>query len=187
MKLPNLKVAQDFLARLSKKERTILCVAAVCICLALFDRLILYPISSRISSLNDQTVATEANIRKNARILALKDRILAESAKYSSYSRVSGSDEEEMTSLLKEIEQIAGKCSVYLIDIKPSGIKEVSGSKRYNVSLNCEGEMEHIASFMLAMESSSKLLTVEKYQISPKSKDADAVKCSMFVSKIVVP
>jgi hypothetical protein len=150
---------------------------------------VIHPVSSKMASIDAQIREKELNIKKDLHILAQKDRILAESNKFSSFLSSSGSSEEEMTFLLKEIEGLASKSSVYLVDLKPASLKVGAGasSNKYMVSLNCEAQMEQLISFMYNIVNSDKLLMIEKYQIGPKSKESSVAKCSMIISKIIVP
>ena len=175
------------LAHLSKREKFIFYVAAIFISLATLDRLIVSPISSKIKSLNKDIEENESSIKNNLHILSQKDRILSESAKYTSFLSSNKTDEEEITSLLKEVENIANKASVYVTDMKPAPIKDLGSSKKYLMNLNCEAQMEQIINFMYNIEDSSKLLVIEKYQISPKSKESGVAQVSMTISKTVIP
>ena len=175
------------LARLSKREKTVLYAAVFFISLTLLDRLIVYPIFSKIEGLNKEIQAREAGIKKNLHILAHRDRILAESVKYSALLSSARSEKEEMTFLLKEIESLANESSVYLIDMKDAGLKNLGSSKKYFITLNCEAQVEQLTDFMYNIESSNRLLSIEKYQISPKSKDSSVARCSMSISKLAVP
>lgn len=182
-----MQALHTFLSHLSKRERAILYVVIFVISLVSLDRLIIHPIYSKIESLDKEIREKESAVKKNVRIVAQKDRILAESAKYSSFVTASVSEEEEITSILKEIEAIANKNSVYLFDMKPASSKNTEASKKYMVNLNCEAQMEQIIEFMFNIENSNKLLTIEKYEISPKSKESSIAKCSMSISRIAVP
>lgn len=185
--MSKIQALHTFLSHLSKREKSILCVAASVISLVLLDRLIINPIYSKIELLDKEIREKELDIRKNVRIVSQKDRILIESTKYKPFFSSSESEEEEMTSILKEIEAVANKNSVYLFDLKPGGSKNMGGSKKYIVNLNCEAQMEQITEFMYNIENSNKLLTIEKYEISPKSKESSIAKCSMSISRMVMP
>jgi len=182
-----IKELYRILTRLSKREQFILYVAIFFIALTLLDRLIIEPIFSKMQELDKEIKEKESAIRRNAHILAQKERIASEVAKFSSFLGISKSEEEETTSFLKEIENLANKSSVYLVDMKPAGLKDMGSSKKYLVNLNCEAQMEQITDFMYNIENSNRLLTIEKYQISPKSKESSVAKCSMSISKIVIP
>ncbi|MFH0838764.1 MAG: GspMb/PilO family protein [Candidatus Omnitrophota bacterium] len=186
MKMLKLQDVYTLLSRLSKREKTILYVALSVFTITLLDRLIIYPISSKIKSLNSEIQEKELAIKKNLRIWLKKDKILAESARYSEVFVFSKSDEEELTTVLKEIETLANRSSVYLIDMKPAGLKQVGSSKRYMVNLNCEAQMEQLIEFMYNIENSNKILTIEKYQITPKARESSVAKCSMSIAKILL-
>lgn len=186
MKIPKIESFGAFLARLSKREKIIFYCAVSFVSLMSLDRLIISPVYLRMRELNKEIQEEEAEIKKNLRILALKDKISAESAKFASFSNSAKSEEEEMTSILKEVENLANKTSVYLVDMKPGGVKEAGASKKYLVNLNCEGQMDQIVNFMYEIENSNKLLTIEKYQISPKTKESSVTACVFSISKALI-
>ncbi len=187
MKKPKIQTFYTFVSHLSKKEKIIFYTAISFVSLTLLDRLIISPIYSKIKSLNEEIQEKESSTKKNLHILAQKDRISSEIAQYTSFLSSAKSEEEETTLLLKEIEGLANKSSVYLVDMKPGGLKDSGSSKKYLISLNCEAQMEQLSDFMYNIENSNELLTIEKYQISPKSKESSVVKCSMSIAKIVMP
>lgn len=187
MKMPKFQVIRDFLQRLSKRDRIIFYAAVLFVSLAVSDRLIINPIVSRMQILNGSIKDREGNLKRSLSIIVQKDRILEESAKYGLAAAKGTSDEDEMTQLLKEIETLAGNNSVDLFDMKPAGQKAMDAAKKYMVNLNCEAQMEKLAAFIFDIENSDKFLTVERYQISPKSKGSNVASCSMTVSKMAVP
>lgn len=186
MKMPKIQVFRKFLSRLSKREKLIFYGALFFISLTLLDRFVLYPIFSRIEELDKEIRAKESGIKKSLHILAHKDRIVAERKKYRSFATDLKGKEEEMTSLLKEVEKLANDSSVYLVDLKPAGLKKAGASEKYFISLNCEAQMEQLARFIYDLEDSNKLFSVERYRINPKSKDSSVARCSMYISKIVM-
>ena len=94
--------------------------------------------------------------------------------------------EKEVTAFLKEVENIAKKSSVYLVDIKPAG-KNVDGvSTRYFVKLNFEAQMEQVFNFFHSITNSKQLLKIEGYQINPKTEGTSVVRCSASVSKAII-
>lgn len=183
----SLRGVNSFISRLSKREKLVLYGAAIVVFFTVVDRLIVYPISYRIKALNDDIKDKESGIKKNLHILALKDRILSETAKYYGVLTKPKSDEEEISGLLKEVENIANKTSIYLVDMKPVEPKSVGAFKKYSINLNCEGQMEQVLNFMHHVESSIKFLSVEKYQVAPKSKGSSVAKCNMVIVKMVLP
>ncbi len=186
MKLPNIQVFQVFLGRLNKKEKIIFYAAVVAVALVVFDRAIISPVFNKIRSLNKEIRDKQAEIKKDLRILSQKDKISAQGAKYGSFlGNAQISDDEQVTLLLKELEGLASKSSVYLVDMKPSGIKESGSSKRIMINMNCEAQMEQLVDFMYNIENSNSLISIEKYQLTPKTKESSVAKCSISVYKVV--
>ncbi|MBN1405864.1 MAG: hypothetical protein JW946_05025 [Candidatus Omnitrophica bacterium] len=183
IKLQNI---QSFIERLPKREKAILYIAVFFVSITLLDRLIISPIFNKIKFLDKEFTDKKKAIKRNMHILSQKDRILAERDKYASLLRSLESEEEQMTAILKEIENLANEASVYLVDMKPADVKNVADTKKYTITLNCEAQVEQLADFMYKIEDSNKLLRVERYQISPKTKDSSMAKCNMFIAKIVL-
>ena len=172
---------------MSKREKFILFGTIFVVSAAFVDRVIVHSLSQKISGLEKQIKERETEIRKDLAIMARQKTIELQQANYKSYVGARDSENEEFTVFLKELENIASKSKIYLVDMKPSGTKAMGDTKKYMVNLNCEGEMEPLVEFMYNLENSNKLMTVEKYQLSPKSKDTDTAKCSMLISKLVIP
>lgn len=187
MKIFRIESLSAFLSRLSKREKIVFYCALCFILLMLLDRLVVFPVYSKMHTLNKEIKEKESDIKRDSHIVAQKDKILAESARFGSFFNGGESEEEEMTSVLKEIEILANKASVYLVDMKPGAIKTMGEFKKYQVNLNCEAQMEQLVNFMYDIENSNKLLTIEKYQMNPKSKESSVVVCNLSISKVVIP
>ena len=185
--MKKLKALTAILGRLSKREKLILYGALIAVSLTVMDRLILDPIASKIDELNKNIEDKELNIKRNLKILAHKDRILSESERYSVFLSKVQSDKEEETALLSEVESLANESSIYLVDMKPRESEDLGTSKKYVVTLTGEAQMEQVVEFMYKIESSKRLLTIEQYDISPKSRDSSVARVSMTISKLIMP
>jgi len=178
---------QGFFNKLSKREKYVLYVSATFVFLALLDRAILDPIIARMKMFEDEIKTTEYELIKNSKILQQRNRIESEEKKYASYFLSANSDEEETAFLLLEIENLASLSSVYLIDLKPSGVETEGMIKRFKVNLSCEAEMEQLISFMYSIENSDMLLQVGAFTLNPKSKKSSVDRCNLLLYKIAVP
>lgn len=175
-----------FLNKLSKREKLVLYGAAAFLSVAFFDRAIFSPIYTRLGSVDKDIAGKEAAIKRNMKILAQKDRIELEAAEYKSFMAAEGSEDEEIAVLMKELETIAAKSSVYVIDMKPGTTQKEAAAKRFQVTLNCEAQLAQLTDFMYGIETSKKILSVDRFALTLKSKDGSTVKCSMTVSKIIL-
>lgn len=186
IKIPKLDEIRKILARLSKREKMALYAAVAVLSITVMDRGIFSPFLSKMKSLDSDIQKKEKEIKNSLHVLGLKNRITAEILQYASYIGGAQSEEEQVTLLLKEIEVLASKSSVYLIDMKPAGAKNIGSCVKYMVTVNIESAMDKLIDFMYAVESSSKLLTIQKYQVSPKNQDSSVAKCTMTIFKTVI-
>lgn len=177
-----------FLAKLSKRERLILYATAAFLSLLFLNNFVVYPVYARIRALAESIKEKESQVKLSMRIVSQKERVASESRKYASFLRKPQTEEEGMITLLKTVENTANKSSLYVIDMKPAGVKEEKDrTKKYLVTLTGEGQMEQIVDFMYHIESADELLVIEKYQISPKSRESSVAECSITISKLVIP
>ncbi len=180
-----LKFFTSFLSRLSKREKVVFYVAIVAVAWALFDRLLFSPVIQRMESLSTEIQNKESDRKRMSFILSQKDRIVAESAKYIKFLSKAKNVDEETTTILKEIEEIANNNSMYIVDLKPLGLRETGQAKKYTVSITCEGQMEDVFKFMYNIESSPQLLRIERCEIIPKSTESSIASCNLMMSKMI--
>ncbi len=175
----------DFYTRLSKREKWIFGVTSLILGVLLTDRLVFGPVRYQMKLMDIKVRDEEAAIKQSLHMLLRKDQIISEVKQYAAYSIEAGKPEEEMTSFLKEIENIAGKSSVSLLYVKPGNTKEDRGIKKYSANLECEGQMKEITSFFYNLENSSHLFEIEKYDLQPKGKESSLARCTVAVSMTV--
>ncbi|MGE5308158.1 MAG: type 4a pilus biogenesis protein PilO [Deltaproteobacteria bacterium] len=187
MKMPQFDKLPAKLSKLSKQEKAFLFVAIIAVGVSLVDRVIVRALWTRIRELDGKIEAREAGIRKDLKIMAQKQRIEIQQTKYRPFLGAQPTENEEFTLFLKEVDTLARDSGIYVVDMKPTGTKQAGDSVKYMVNLNVEAEMGALVRFLYTIEDLNKLMTVEKYQVQPKSRDSQTAKCSMLVSKLVIP
>lgn len=175
-----------FLNKLSKKEKVGLGIAVAFALLASFDRVIVEPINDRIQQINREINISEKQLGRDLRNLNQKEVITEEYQKYIQYVKKVGSDEEEVAKILVDIEELARKSRVYLVNIKPQSSKEIDFYKEYTIEINIEGEMEPIMNFLYHLNSSAQLLRAEKLRFNLGAKDSSIIKVSVLITKILI-
>ncbi len=175
-----------FFEKLSKKEKIGLLIAFGFLAAAFLDRLIVAPIRNKIKRINREIEISEKQLSMNLRNIKQKDIIEQKYEKYVDYVKRSGSDEEEVARILGEIEVLARKSSVYLVDTKPQTPKRVDFYKQYMVEIEGEGEMRSIIKFLYELNVSPQLLRAEKVRLSIKAKKRGVIKVSMLITKVLI-
>ena len=172
--------------KLSKKEKIGLSVAFTFLALAFLDRLLISPVRTKFNALNQQIRIGEKQLGGDMRNINQKKSIGEEYEQYFPYIRRSGSDEEEVAKILGEIEALARKSSVYLVDMKPRKPREVEFYKEYTVEIEAEGYMESLMSFIYQLNTSSQLLRVETLRLNLTKGDSNVLSASMLITKVLI-
>ena len=129
----------------------------------------------------------EKHLAEYMRYINQKGIVTSEYQKYEKFVKKSGSDEEEQTKILGEIEELARKTSVSIANMKPLTPRATDFYKTYEVSLEVEGDMESMVNFIYQISQSGQLLRAEKVSLNLKEKDSKMVKGALSVTKVVIP
>ena len=178
---------KNIISRFSKREKAVFFAAVIFVSFSFLDRVIFSPILEKMDLYSQEIKATEYDMMKNSKILQQRARIEAEEKKYAEYATIAQTDEEETATLLRELERLATRSSVYLNDLKPSGIEEEGLVKKFRVNVSCEGDMEQIILFMHYIEDSHVIMQVTAFDMGPKSTQSKINRCELLISKIVIP
>jgi len=179
----------NFFVRLSFRERLVLYAACFVLFALLFDRLILNQIIRKIGFYNSEIGKQEVLIKKNLRILEQKQKIEGEEKQYASFypAQKGLSRDEEVSALLKTIENMAKDYSLKIINLKPVDSEASGVSGEYLITLECEAKVDDFINFVYNIEYSKDILRVKKFNIIPQSPESTLAKFIITISKIIVP
>jgi len=181
-----IKSIVSFVSRLAKRERTIFYITMGVISLVLLDRIILSPILTKMGELSEIIDIQEEEIEQSLLIVSQEKRIEGETDLYASYLSKPQAEEKAITEFLQDVETLAKKSSVYVVDIKPS-IKAIEGATvKHYVKLDFEAQMEQVINFFYNVSNFEDLIKIEGYQIRPKSTGSSVVICNISVSKAII-
>jgi Tfp pilus assembly protein PilO len=172
--------------KLSTKEKIGLGLAIAVALLALFDRVMIGPLNARFHQLNQEIRLAELDLCRDLRNLDAKDAITKEFQDYAKYAKQMGSDEEEMARFLREIENLAHKSSVNLLDVKPQMPKSKDLQKQFIVEVEAEGDLPAIVMFLHQLNTSECLLRAEKITLKLIQKEKSLLRASILVTKMVI-
>ena len=175
-----------FWNKLSQKEKIGLSAAITFMVIASFDRLVIDPIFAKLKQMSQEIKISEKQLGHDLRNVHQKDQISELFGQYVAYVERSGSDEEEVGKILAEIEALARKSNVHLVDVKPQTPKEVDFYKEYDVEVEAEGEIVPLMEFLHQLNTSDQLLRVEKLRLNSKKKGKQTLKASMLIGKILI-
>ncbi len=177
-----------FFASLNDTGKKLLIVAAVIVLLALFDRLLLSPTMSKISSIDNEIKKEEIEIKQDIRFLGYKNQILQTSEAYQPYLTADNlSDDERIAAFLKKLEILAQKANVTIKTTPTGGSKQDGPYLKYQADVECNGQLKDVVTFMHSVETTTDLMRVTKYNLGGKKSDTgDDVKATMSIVKAII-
>ncbi len=175
------------LLNLSKRERNISMVIALLLFSYAAYSFLFAPLAERLSVLNKEIAAKELKLKKNKKILGREQVVTADYQKYEKYLRQGSSDEQEMASVLSEIEAVAHSVNIRINDMKPRKVKKIDFYNSFAVEVESEGKLLEIVKFIYQLQSPPHLLKAEKVRLERQASSAASLKGYLLVTKILIP
>ena len=177
---------KEYYSKLSKREKTIVYAAALVVFFASVDRLVYYPVVNRFKELDQEILLLENQVKDNRSNLAERESVLKTYSVYDGYALSAGSDEEEVAYLLNEIEVLARKTGLSLVNVKPKPLTKAEYWKKYPVEVEVETEWVPLIKFIHGLYSSKYLLRVKHLRLMPKGRRSTRVKGYLVIDKSVI-
>lgn len=154
---------------LTKREKIILYLTLGIITLSLGFNFIITPILMRNENLSKEINLSQVRIKKYHHLLNKKDYLQSEYNKLGAVPRVSGQPEDEVVNALSELENLAKKAEIRIIDLRPQGVSRTTPAyKEVAIDLRTEGMMKGYINFIYHLENSPSLLRIKRFQLNSK-------------------
>ena len=132
----------------SKREKILLFLTISFAVAFLSYNFVFHPMGLNFETLNKEILTKEMQLRKNVKILSQKENIQNEYMEYSQLLRQKSSNEQEMATLLSEIESVAREIAIRITDMKPRAIRGIDFYNRLAVDVEVEAKLSEITKFI---------------------------------------
>ncbi len=173
--------------RLSPREIKIFILTLIVLAVYLGFRFLVEPMKENTASLQSQITLNEKRLQKNLNIIRQKEQVGKEYEKYSSLLKQKSSDEQEMTSILSEIESAANILGLRLADMKPKKTKRVDFYNYFSVSLAVDGNLETITHFLYILQNAPYFLNADEVYFEKSSARTSDIRCRLSLSRVLIP
>ena len=170
----------------TKREKILFILVAIAIIGSLAYSLIIEPLYNKFNDLNQEIESKEIRLRKNTKLINERDAINEEFNKYSQQLKVKSTDEEEMASVLSEIEKIGKSSGVYLSDVKPQPIKDNKFYRLLSVEIKFQASLDTLSKFIYELQCSPFLLKVRRLQVISKGQETNFIEGNIQINKISI-
>lgn len=175
------------LRRLSSREKTMALVCLTAVAVYAVYYFVIKPMKEEIDKSEKQIAIAEKRLTKNLSVTRQMKTVDEEYEKYKAPLKQKASDEQEMASILSEIESAAGQLDIRVADMKPKKVKRISFYNQFSVSLTIDGQLETITHFLYILQNSPHFLGVDEIRFEKTTIRSSQVKCSIVLSKSLIP
>ena len=110
----------------SKREKKLIIFTILVAILGVLYAFIVEPLYKKYININQEIKIKQVRLAKNLKLMREKDAITEDFKRYDQRLKKTTSREEEMASVLSEIENIGKTAGVYLSDVKPQRTKDMA-------------------------------------------------------------
>jgi len=182
-----LKFIKAFISGATAKEKRYIYITVTVLLITIFDRVVIGPFMSECGKLDKKIADQKEIVYKNMIILRYEDRIVDEVSIYSDYFIDDLSSRDELIAcFLSEIEGYSKTAGTNLVNINPVESIDDVGYTQFVLAVGCEGNLKNLLDFFYNIESSKKLIRIIDFEISPKSRESQDVRCNLTISKLII-
>jgi Tfp pilus assembly protein PilO len=154
------------LLQLKPRERLLALGTGLVVLALLLDRAVIHPWLRHARHVREEIGRLEDVLQRQHLLLARRERVLSELARYQRYLQPAVADDLQMAALLKEIEQLAGETRIAVTEIKPLDVETDETSKRYSLEVRFACTLDDWVAFVHRVESSPSLYTIVRAGLS---------------------
>ncbi len=148
---------------------------------------VLKPLQAQRAALQRRIVENRKLIAKELQYVQLERQRSARYEPWIEPLRQRASKEQEVSSLLSQVQQLAGEGNLEVTEMKPRKIKNEETFKTLSISLSVNGSLNDILKFLHAVQSPSVNLGIQEFNLEPKSSPNNGLTCRLDLSRILVP
>ncbi len=175
------------MASLSGRERTLFAATLILGAIFLSYQLIVVPMRQRQETAQEQIGTLQQLLNEKRRIIA---RSVAKTSNYEYYQnlfRQEGRNEQIMSGILKEIEDVARNFDIRIASLKPQRVNEEPFYNEFSVSLNITTTFENSVNFLYHLQKRPYLFTVDEFYYDKKARRSEEINVRLILSKVLIP
>ena len=125
-------------------------------------------------------------IRRYGSVLRGGNVISQKIKNYEELFKQQSSDEGEMTRMLSDIEAVAQKGAIKIVNMEPGRIKGQDFYNYFSVNVQTQSSLRKICAFLYDLEAKPYLFHIDEMRIEKYSIQAEDLKCQLVVSRFLI-
>ena len=170
--------------KITGRQKILIYITCGIVGVFLMERFFFTSLRSKAKELNRQIKAEEANLKIGLEIQKRKERATKDYQDYRSFlSATEKSEKELFTGFLREIENLAQKSGLSILNLTPKNEPQnLKDYKKYTAELRAEASLENFIKFLEDLQNNSLLIKLDKLALTPKDEQGNILKLDATVS-----
>ena len=174
--------------KLNSREQKILIVCMALIVIFVSYQLLIKPFKNGISSAQEKKITLQKQLRKHLEVIEEARQIEKKYEFYKSNYKQGKTDEQLMSSLLSEIEGVAGELGLNISDLKPKRVRNEELFNRFSISLAMDSEFKDVMHFLYLLQGPAHQFIIEELRFDKgMQRNQNSVKSYLVLGKIFIP
>ena len=172
---------------LSKREKFIFVICFLLAAAYAGYNFVFQPLQGSQLTLEDKIRVAQKRLHNNEKLMAQEKTVSGEYEKYAANFLQKSSDEQEMASILSQVESLANEIPLRVADMKPKKVKRTDFYNVFSASLTIEGDLAAIIRFLYTLQNTPYLFRADEAYFERSSVRTTQMRCRLVLSKILIP
>jgi Tfp pilus assembly protein PilO len=128
----------------------------------------------------------ERQIAKKVHVLKDEEILNDHYNRYVASLEQEGTENQQMSLILSEIESIAGQVDLKIGDMKPQKVRSQDFYNYFSVNIRVQGEMNLLARFLYMLQTTPHLFHIDELRLEKRSVRSSEIECNLVVSRLRV-
>ena len=170
----------------TQREQRILTLSIIAVFTYLLYNTLYKPWRQTIDGYNQEKGKDRRILAKDLKLILQAEGIKDVYEKYSNLFQQKGSDEEQMSTFISQLEDIAAEMRLRFSEIKPSKVKRSQFCNVFSVRLAMEGNSSKIAEFLYKLQTQPQLFNVEEIRLEKNLPQDNLLQASLVISRKLI-
>jgi len=167
--------------RLTEREQKIFIACLVMVVLSVFYNGLARPLKAKADFLRQEISIRQSQLERDRGAIQASKVLDEQYDIYAWQFHQPGTEEEAASSILSEIEKVAGKLGLHVTDLKPKRIERNEHNNQFSVSLTISSELVDIVRFLYTLQQAPHLFDVEEIEFEKLVRRKESVMTTRLV------
>ncbi len=172
--------------RLKPREKVIFFVCCAAVGIFLVYQFVIKPVGQGHEDIDSEIEISKAKLKKSFQILSGAGNVDAQYDEIVKTFAQQGTDAQEISAMVKDVEAQAKKFGIKLSNIEPQRVSSKGQMKVFSLRLNMEGSFPSLVKFLHVLQQMPRYFDVPQIALEKFSSSSSALRAVLTVSRVKI-